>query len=89
MEYIKLMSAVPENWNFNSVFIDNRNEIIGNSLEKLQSFRKSSKLCYNFLFSKLNSTPTKQQLRWNQNLNILLNIEDIINVIIKLLTKQN
>jgi len=44
IEYIKLMSAVPENWNFSSAFIDNRNEIIGNILEKLQSFRKPSKL---------------------------------------------
>jgi len=29
IEHIKLMSAVPGNWNFNSAFIDNRNEIIG------------------------------------------------------------
>jgi len=43
IEYIKLMSAVPENWNFKSAFIDNRNEIIENILEKLQSFRKSSR----------------------------------------------
>jgi len=59
-----------DTWNFNSAFLDNRNEIIGNILEKLQSFRKSSKLCCNFLFSKLNSTPTKQHLRWKRDLNI-------------------
>jgi len=74
------MSAVLEDRNLNSVYIDNKNEIIENVLEKLQLFRKSSKSCYNYLFSKLNLTPTKQKLRWNQDLNISLNSDDWLGI---------
>jgi len=65
IKYIKLMSAIPENRKLNSVFIDNKKETIGSVLKKMQIFKKSSKSCYNYLFSKLNSTPAKQQLRCN------------------------
>jgi len=80
IKYIQLMSAVQKNWNLYSVYIDNKNQIIENVLEKLQLFRKSSKSCYNYIFSKLNFIPAKQQLHWNQDLNISLNSDDWLDI---------
>jgi len=51
IKYIQLMSAITEIWNLSSVYIDNRNEIFENILEKLQLFKKSSKSCYNYSVS--------------------------------------
>ena len=76
IKFIQLISGIPENWQLSSAFVNNRNEIFESILENFHIFGKSTKSCYCYLFSKLNSNPTKQQLRWNQDLNLTLETED-------------
>ena len=60
IEYIKLLSAVPHQWQLNSVFDNQRNEFIENVLQNLQTFGKSTKFFYDYLFSTIESLPSKQ-----------------------------
>ena len=71
IEHVKLVSAIPDNWQLNSAYINRRGEFIDKILENLKSHGKTTKSFYCFLFSKLPSIPVKQQARWNQALNIL------------------
>ena len=66
IEYIKFRSAVPHHWQLNSVFDNQRNEFIENVLQNLQTYGKSTKSFYDYLFSKIESLPSKQQTRWNK-----------------------
>ena len=63
---IKLIFVVPHRWQLNSVFDNQRNEFIENVLQNLQTYRKSTKSFYVYLFSKIESLPRKQQTRWNE-----------------------
>ena len=70
IEYIKVISAVPHHQQLYSVFDNQRNEFIENVLQNLQTYGKSTKSFYDYLFSKIESLPSKQQTRWNKELNI-------------------
>ena len=50
IEYIKLISVVPHRWQLNSVFDNQRNEHIENVLQNLQTYGKSTKSFYDFIF---------------------------------------
>ena len=47
----------------NSVIDNQRNEFIENVLQNLQTYGKSTKSFYDYLFSKIESLPRKQQTR--------------------------
>ena len=76
IEYIKLISVVPHRWQLNSVFDNQRNEFIENVLQNLQTYGKSTKSFYDYLFSKIESLPRKQQTRWNEELNLSISTDD-------------
>ena len=76
IEYIKLISAVPHRWQLNSVFDNQRNEFIVNVLQNLQTYSKSTKSFYDYLFSKIESLPRKQQTRWNEELNLSISTDN-------------
>ena len=63
IEYIELISVVPQRWQLNSVFDNHRNEFIENVLQNLQTYGKSTKSFYDYLFSKIESFPRKLQTR--------------------------
>jgi len=58
VEYINLILAIPQQWTLNSVFVATKAVF-----EKLWLNGKTSKSSYCFLFSKLISAQTKQQMR--------------------------
>ena len=76
IEYIKLKSAVPHHWQLNSVFDNQRKEFTENALQKLQTYGKSTKCFYDYLFSRIESLPSKQQTRWNRELHLLIGTDD-------------
>ena len=76
IEYIKLICVVPHRWQLNSVFDNQRNEFIENVLQNLQTYGKSTKSFYDYLFSKVESLPRKQQTRWNEELYLSISTED-------------
>ena len=76
IEYIKFISVVPHRWQLNSVFDNQRNEFIENVLQNLQTYGKSTKSFYDYLFSKIESLPRKQQTRWNEELNLSISTDD-------------
>jgi len=80
IKYIKLMSAIPENWNLNSVLLITKKKLLRVFWKKCKFSENLQKSCYNYLFSKFNSTPTKQQVRWNQDLNISINSEEWLDI---------
>ena len=67
---------MPHRWQLNSVFDNQRNEFIENVLQNLQTYGKSTKSFYDYLFSKTESLPRKQQTRWNEELNLSVGIDD-------------
>ena len=75
IEYFKLISAVPHHWQLNSV--DNqRNKFIENVLLNLETYGQSTKCFYDYLFSRKKSLPSKQQTRWNRELNLSIGTDD-------------
>ena len=67
---------MPHRWQLNSVFDNQRNEFIENVLQNLQTYGKSTKSFYDYLFSKIESLPRKQQTRWNEELNLSISTDD-------------
>ena len=85
---------MPHRWQLNSVFDNQRNEFNENVLQNLQTYGKSTKSFYDYLFSKIESLPRKQQTRWNEELNLSISTDDwftrlYINAIMTQHPKQN
>ena len=76
IEYVKLISTVPHYWQLYSVFDSRRNEFIENVIQNLQTYGKSTKFFYDYLFSRIESLPSKQQTRWNKELNLSISTDD-------------
>ena len=77
IEYIKLISVVPHRWQLNFVFDNQRRiEFIENVLQNLQTYGKSTKSFNDYLFSKIESLPRKQQTRWNEELNLSISTDN-------------
>ena len=76
VEYNKLIAAVRHHWQLNSVFDNQNNEFVKNVSESLQTRGKSTKSFYNDLFLKIESLSSKQQTRWNEELNLSRSTED-------------
>ena len=67
---------MPHQWQLNSEFDNQRNEFIENVFQNLQTYGKSTKSFYDYLFSKIESLPSKQQTRWNRELNLSIGTDD-------------
>ena len=76
IEYIKPISAVPHHWPLHSVFDNQRNEFIENVTQNLQTYGKSIKSFFDYLFSEIESLPRKQQTRWNEELNLSIGTDN-------------
>ena len=46
IEYVKIISAIPAQWQLHGNFVNNRNRVIESLIEKLQSHGKTTKLFY-------------------------------------------
>ena len=61
VEYVKLISAIPLDWQFHSNCINRRSSYIHDVIENLELYGKSAKSSYCYLFSKVDSPPIKRQ----------------------------
>ena len=76
IEYIKLISVVLHPWQLNSVLDNQRNVFTENVLQNLQTYGKSTKSFYDYLFSKIESLPRNQQTRWNEEITLSISTDD-------------
>ena len=72
---LNLQCLIIDNY-YNYVFDNQRNEFIENVLQNLQTYGKSIKSFYDYLFSKLESLPRKQRTHWIKELNLLIGAGD-------------
>ena len=70
VEYVKLISAIPLDWQFDSNYINRRSSYIHGVIENLELYGKSAKSFYCYLFSKVDSSPIKRQTPWTNELNL-------------------
>ena len=59
VEHVKLIAAIPLDWQFDSNYINCRSSYIHDVIENLELYGKSAKLFYCHLFSKVDSLPIK------------------------------
>ena len=67
---------MPHHWQLNSIFGNQRNEFIENVLQNLQTYGKSTKSFHDYLFSEIESLPSKQPTRWNKELNLWIGTDN-------------
>ena len=70
VKYVKLILAIPLDWQFDSNYINRRSSYIHDVIENLKLYGKSAKSFYCYLFSKFDSPPIKRQSRWTNELNL-------------------
>ena len=70
VEYVKLISAIPLDWQFDSNYINRRRSYIHDVIENLELYGKSAQSFYCYLFSKVDSPPFKRQSRSTNELNL-------------------